>query len=69
MAWVPVVIETGRDALQFDLVLRGDPVDDFFVFGIGESNLFTMSAAYIPAECVSSGPLFDLSAWSGEAVD
>jgi len=49
--------------------LQGDPVDDVLMFGIGQSNLFSLQAKYIPTNTVSASRLIDVSAWGGQQVE
>jgi hypothetical protein len=65
MAWVPLVIPTDATALAFDFVVEGDPAEDVLVCGIGETNLFSLEAKYVPTNTISASRLIDVSAWAG----
>jgi hypothetical protein len=69
MAWVPVQIPANALAMAFDFTGSGDPVQDSLVFGIGETNLFSLQAQYVPTNSVSASRLIDVSAWSGQQVE
>jgi hypothetical protein len=69
MAWVPVQIPSTAAAMAFDFTVSGDPAQDSLVFGIGESNLFSLQAQYVPTNSVSASRLIDVSAWSGQQVE
>jgi hypothetical protein len=69
MAWVPVQIPSSAAAMAFDFTVSGNPVQDSLVFGIGESNLFSLQAQYVPTNTVSASRLIDVTAWSGQQVE
>jgi len=69
MAWVPVLIPANALAMAFDFTVSGDPEQESLVCGIGESNLFSLQAQYIPTNSVSASRLVDVSAWSGQQVE
>jgi hypothetical protein len=69
MAWVPVQIPSTAAAMAFDFTVSGDPAQDSLVFGIGESNLFSLQAQYVPTNSVSASRLIDVSAWRGQQVE
>jgi len=51
--------------MAFDFKAAGDPVDDVLVCGIGETNLFSLQAKFIPTNTIWASRLIDLSAWAG----
>jgi hypothetical protein len=65
MAWLTIKIPTNSVAMAFDFTLQGDPVDDVLVCGIGQSNLFSLEAKYIPTNTISASRLLDVSRWVG----
>ena len=65
MAWLTIKFPANSAAMAFDFTLQGDPVDDLLVCGIGQSNLFSLEAKYIPTNTVSASRLLDVSAWAG----
>jgi hypothetical protein len=65
MAWLPIHFPTNATAMAFDFKVEGDPVDDVMVFGIAETNLFSLEAKYIPTNTISSSRLIDVSLWAG----
>ena len=65
MAWIPVQIPTNAMVMAFDFIVEGDPVDDVLVCGIGETNLFSLEAKYIPTNTISASRLIDVSTWAG----
>ena len=69
MAWVPIQIPPNAQAMVFDFGLSGDPVDDVMVCGINDTNLFSLSAKYIPTNTISASRLLDVSQWSGQQVE
>ena len=69
MAWVPVQIPANAAAMAFDFTVSGDPVQDSLVFGIGETNLFSLQAQYVPTNTVSASRLIDVTAWKGQQVE
>ena len=69
MAWIPVQIPAGAVAMAFDFFVSGDPKDDVLVCGIGETNLFSLEAKYIPTNQFSSSRLIDVSMWRGQSVE
>lgn len=69
MAWLPVSVPPGSPVMAFDFTVQGDPVDDVLVCGIGETNLFSLEAKYVPTNAVSASRLIDVSAWSGQQVE
>jgi hypothetical protein len=69
MAWVPVSIPPGLPVMAFDFTMQGNPGDDVLVCGIGETNLFSLEAKYVPTNMVSASRLIDVSQWSGQQVE
>lgn len=65
MAWLAITIPPTATAMAFDFIVSGDPVDDALVCGIGDTNLFTIKAKYIPTNTISASRLMDVSAWAG----
>jgi hypothetical protein len=65
MAWVPILISTNATYMAFDFAVSGNPVEDALVCGIGDSNLFSLQAKYIPTNSTSSSRLIDATAWAG----
>ena len=65
MAWLPVAIPPNTLVMAFDFIVTGDPKDDVMVCGIGETNLFSLEAKFIPTNGISSSRLIDVSAWAG----
>jgi hypothetical protein len=65
MAWLPIQFPANATAMAFDFIVAGDPVDDVLVCGIGETNLFSLEAKYIPTNTMSASRLIDVSAWAG----
>ena len=65
MAWLPIQFPTNATAMAFDFTVEGDPVDDALVCGIGQTNLFSLEAKYIPTNAISASRLIDVSAWAG----
>jgi hypothetical protein len=65
MAWLPLQIPTNAMDMAFDFIVVGDPVDDALVCAMGQTNLFTLQAKYIPTNTVSASRLIDISAWAG----
>lgn len=65
MAWLPILISSNAVAMAFDFVVEGDPVNDLLVCGIGQSNLFSIGAKFIPTNTMSASRLIDVSAWAG----
>lgn len=65
MAWLPIQFPAAATAMAFDFTVEGDPVDDVLVCGIGETNLFSLEAKYIPTNTMSASRLIDVSAWAG----
>jgi hypothetical protein len=65
MAWLPIQFPSDATAMAFDFTVAGDPVDDVLVCGIGQSNLFSLEAKYIPTNTMSASRLIDVSAWAG----
>jgi hypothetical protein len=65
MAWLPVQFPTNATAMAFDFTVSGNPVDDALVCGIGETNLFSLQAKYIPTNVISTSRLIDVSQWAG----
>lgn len=64
MAWVPIEFPANTIAMAFDFTVEGDPVNDVLVCGVGETNLFSLEAKYVPTNTVSASPLIDMSAWA-----
>ncbi len=69
MAWLTIQIATNATAMAFDFTVEGDPVDDAMVCGIGQTNLFSMEAKYVPTNTISSSRLLDVSPWVGQEVE
>ena len=65
MAWLPIQFPSNATAMAFDFTVSGDPVDDVLVCGIGETNLFSLEAKYVPTNTISASRLIDVSAWAG----
>jgi hypothetical protein len=65
MAWLPIQFPRNATAMAFDFTVEGDPFDDVLVCGIGQSNLFSLEAKYIPTNTISASRLIDVSAWAG----
>ena len=65
MAWLPVGIPGNTVAMAFDFIVSGDPKEDVLVCGIGETNLFSLEAKYVPTNSISASRLIDVSAWAG----
>jgi hypothetical protein len=65
MAWLPIQFPSDARAMAFDFTMEGDPADDVLVCGIGETNLFSLEAKYIPTNTISASRLIDVSAWVG----
>jgi hypothetical protein len=65
MAWIPMLFPANATAMAFDFTVSGNPVDDALVCGIGESNLFSIQAEYIPTNTISTSRLIDVSQWAG----
>ena len=65
MAWLTVQIPTNATGMAFDFKAAGDPVDDVLVCGIGETNLFSLQAKFIPTNTIWASRLIDLSACAG----
>ena len=69
MAWLPIQIPSNTVAMAFDFIVSGNPVDDVMVCGIGDTNLFSLAAKYIPTNTISASRLIDVSQWSGQPVE
>jgi len=69
MAWLTIGIPTNATAMAFDFAVQGNPVDDAMVCGIGQTNLFSMQAKYVPTNTISSSRLIDVSPWVGQQVE
>ena len=65
MAWLPIQFPANATAMAFDFMVEGNPMDDVLVCGIGETNLFSLEAKYIPTNTISASRLMDVSAWAG----
>ena len=65
MAWLPILISSNAVAMAFDFMVEGDPVNDSLVCGLGQSNLFSIEAKFIPTNTMSASRLIDMSAWAG----
>lgn len=65
MAWLPIQFPASATAMAFDFAVQGDAVDDVLVCGIGETNLFSLEAKYVPTNTFSASRLIDVSAWAG----
>jgi hypothetical protein len=69
MAWLTIQIPANATAMAFDFAVEGNPVDDAMVCGIGQTNLFSMEAKYVPTNTISSSRLIDVSPWVGQQVE
>lgn len=65
MAWLPIQFPANATAMAFDFMVEGNPMDDVLVCGIGETNLFSLEAKYIPTNTISASRLIDVSTWVG----
>lgn len=65
MVWLPVRFPPSATAMAFDFTVSGNPVDDALVCGIGETNLFSLQAKYVPTNTISTSRLIDVSQWAG----
>jgi len=65
MAWLSIAIPADASALAFDFIIEGHPAEDLMVFGLGESNLFSLEAKFIPTNAISASPLIPISEWAG----
>lgn len=64
--WLPVTLPANVSMLAFDFVLEGDGKDDALVFGINETNLFTLVAKFIPTGVTNTSRFLDVSAYAGK---
>jgi hypothetical protein len=69
MAWIPLSIPSNSPAMAFDFIVSGPPAEDSLVCGIGETNLFSLQAKYIPTNAISASRLIDVSPWMGQQVE
>lgn len=63
--WLPVTLPANVSMLAFDFVMEGDGKEDALVFGVGDTNLFTLAAKFIPASVTNTSRAVDVSAWAG----
>lgn len=65
LIWLPIEVPSNAAVMAFDFSIEGDPVDDLLVCGIGDTNLFSLEAKFIPTNAISASRLIDVSGWAG----
>lgn len=64
--WLPVALPANVSALAFDFAVERDGKDDAVVFGIADTNLFTLSTKFVPAGVTNTSRLLEVSAYAGK---
>lgn len=63
--WLPVTLPSNVSMLAFDFELEGEGKDDALVFGVNETNLFTLATKFIPRGVTNTSRVVDVAAWAG----
>lgn len=63
--WLPVMVPVDAAELTFDFSVTGNGTNDFIVFGVNNTNLFSLPLMYLAsAQTYASGPI-EISTWAG----
>ena len=63
--WLPVVVPSSAAAMVFDFKITGDGKQDALVFGVNNSNLFTLDLQFVAEGETSTSRLIDVTAYAG----
>ena len=63
--WLPVVIPSDATGLIFDFSVSGTVSNDWIVFGVNQTNLFSLQLMFLAPGQSYTSSLINLSAWAG----